>query len=661
LARDYQGSLFRGGWGGLWPQLAEAGRLLVRQFGWPGVVISFVGCGVVWRRDLRVAGVLLLGMVAQFLFALNYYVPNTYVYYLPVYVWLVVCAAAGVDAALGTSKAVATSEETPVRGNGFSRLGPHLTLACILLAAAWVVHLADSRWVGMDQGQAYRHQAFDEDYGRMAARSVKEGALIVGDWMPATVLWYTQTIEGLMPDAQVTVADPLDSLWQGPVEDALVAGRPVYLARPVMGAGDRFALSSAGPLVQILDQRRFSVPVLSNPVAPGTEPAAATEVEIAFLGSDVLSGAGAEPVIKGGDTLHATLVWQARQAPQGDYGVHVRWVDASGHVWLEEQNRHPVGGTYPTSRWQEGEVVADYYALDLPAHLGAGEYRLQAALALRGETDLDWTTVATLELEAAPGGMPPLGTQVRRRFGSGRVLTGYDAPPEWVPGETATLALQWLVCGAIDRDSRGDGVRPQVWLVNREGAARAVEPVTIALVGRAQSVEWVRFAVDDDLVSVELRGDAPFGLGVDRFRLPVRVAGAPPGANFDNKLRLRSYAYQADTYRPGETVQLTLEWEATRAMDEAYKVFVHVLGANGLPIAQQDNEPLNGTYPTSRWQRGERVSDPYAIALPANLPPGEYAVEVGLYRISDLTRLPVLGAEQQVVDDKLFLTPLVVQ
>ena len=60
------------------------------------------------------------------------------------------------------------------------------------------------------------------------------------------------------------------------------------------------------------------------------------------------------PVWSGG-TLHATLAWQARRAPQGDYGVKVRLVDATGHAWLEQQNRHPVGGTYPTTRWQVGE------------------------------------------------------------------------------------------------------------------------------------------------------------------------------------------------------------------------------------------------------------------------------------------------------------------
>jgi hypothetical protein len=90
-------------------------------------------------------------------------------------------------------------------------------------------------------------------------------------------------------------------------------------------------------------------------------------------------------------------------------------------------------------------------------------------------------------------------------------------------------------------------------------------------------------------------------------------------------------------------------------------VFVHVLGQNGLPVAQQDNEPVNGTYPTTRWQRGEQIVDPYAFSLPADLAPGEYRVEVGLYRVADLTRLPVLDQEQRSIDDKVFLAPLVVE
>jgi hypothetical protein len=124
---------------------------------------------------------------------------------------------------------------------------------------------------------------------------------------------------------------------------------------------------------------------------------------------------------------------------------------------------------------------------------------------------------------------------------------------------------------------------------------------------------------------------------------------------------LRDYAYASHSLKGGDEVRLTLEWEATQDIGEPYKVFVHVLGQNGLPVAQQDNEPLNGTYPTTRWGRGDRVTDPYAFSLPRGLPPGEYRVEVGLYRISDLSRLPVLDEEGNVMDDKVFLEPIVVQ
>jgi hypothetical protein len=670
LARDYQGSLFRGGWGGLWPRLAEAGRLLARQFGWPGLIAGVLGWGMALRRSWRLAVTLLLGMAAQFVFAANYYVPNTFVYYLPVYVWLAVCAAAGVDAALRTAQTV------PLKrwANHGRIVGVHLALVCVLLAAGWVVHLGAARWAGMDRGRAYGQQAFDAQYGRMAARSVDAGALIVSDWMPATVLWYTQYVEGLMPGAQVTVADPLEGLWQGPVERGLAEGRPVYLARPVLAAGDRYALSSAGPLVQVLDAPRVpeSPPDVDYRVEGHSGPA-----EIALLGANLVAFApgpesAAVPLrpqahaqVWGGGTLHVTLIWRASRPPEGDYGVRVRWIDAFGRTWVEQQNRHPVAGSYPTSRWTSGKVVSDAYALALPPYLAAGDYRLQAAMGPPGG-EPSWITVASLQLSPVEGVRLPTGTQVRKPFAGGWVLVGYQAPQAWAPGETATVAVEWLACAA-GGSAQAEGERPRLWLISREGVARRVEALPgESLLGESQPadrrrVEWFRFAVDGKLDHVEMRGPSRWGPRETRFWLPVPVSEAPPGTNFDNKLRLRSAAYGAESYRPGETVQLTLEWEAMRAMDEAYKVFVHVLGANGLPVAQQDNEPLNGTYPTTRWQPGERVSDRYAIDLPADLPPGEYAVEVGLYRISDLTRLPVRDAEQNVVDDKLYLEPLVVR
>ena len=87
---------------------------------------------------------------------------------------------------------------------------------------------------------------------------------------------------------------------------------------------------------------------------------------------------------------------------------------------------------------------------------------------------------------------------------------------------------------------------------------------------------------------------------------------------------------------------MTLEWEAMQTVDQAYKVFVHVLGPDGLPIAQEDNEPVNGTRPTSTWHTGEVIMDSYAIPLAPQAPAGHYTIEIGLYDPATGNRLSVL-------------------
>ena len=57
---------------------------------------------------------------------------------------------------------------------------------------------------------------------------------------------------------------------------------------------------------------------------------------------------------------------------------------------------------------------------------------------------------------------------------------------------------------------------------------------------------------------------------------------------------------------------------------------------------------------------GEYLTDSHVLRLPASLPPGAYQIEIGFY-FSDGARLPVIGVEGQMVDDRLVLTkPLVV-
>jgi hypothetical protein len=86
---------------------------------------------------------------------------------------------------------------------------------------------------------------------------------------------------------------------------------------------------------------------------------------------------------------------------------------------------------------------------------------------------------------------------------------------------------------------------------------------------------------------------------------------------------------------------LQLHWRALETPTEDYTVFVHLLDEAGNLVAQQDNPPLRGQRPTTTWAAGEALIDPYDVSLPTDLPPGEYVLTAGLYRLEDLERLPV--------------------
>jgi hypothetical protein len=66
-------------------------------------------------------------------------------------------------------------------------------------------------------------------------------------------------------------------------------------------------------------------------------------------------------------------------------------------------------------------------------------------------------------------------------------------------------------------------------------------------------------------------------------------------------------------------------------MPESYKVFMHLLDANGVPRAQADVLPQNGARPTWSWLPGEIIADEIVLNLPADLPAGQYRLTTGLY------------------------------
>ncbi len=93
----------------------------------------------------------------------------------------------------------------------------------------------------------------------------------------------------------------------------------------------------------------------------------------------------------------------------------------------------------------------------------------------------------------------------------------------------------------------------------------------------------------------------------------------------------------------GSTLTVTLYWQALTEMAEDYTVFVHLLGPDGTIYGQGDGPPLGNDYPTSYWLPGDVLRDPHPVII-KTVPQDDAHLSVGLYRLSDLTRLPAYDA-----------------
>jgi hypothetical protein len=127
------------------------------------------------------------------------------------------------------------------------------------------------------------------------------------------------------------------------------------------------------------------------------------------------------------------------------------------------------------------------------------------------------------------------------------------------------------------------------------------------------------------------------------------VPDEPPGemetavnVSFGESITLLGYTIQPDPVRPGDIVQVALFWKTADPLDTRYKVFLHLIGADGRLWSQRDSEPGGNLALTTTWVPGEMVQDNHGLLVPVDAPTGQYTVLLGLYDIGDPDgRLPV--------------------
>jgi 4-amino-4-deoxy-L-arabinose transferase-like glycosyltransferase len=128
---------------------------------------------------------------------------------------------------------------------------------------------------------------------------------------------------------------------------------------------------------------------------------------------------------------------------------------------------------------------------------------------------------------------------------------------------------------------------------------------------------------------------------------PVAIPSQPDvqvEARLAGQVELTGFSLDQAALLRGAPAQLTLFWKALRSMDD-YKVFVHLRDRNGRTVAQADHIPSEAlvALPTSTWRDGSIVPDVSYLKVPADTPPGEYQLLVGMYNADTMERLAVEG------------------
>jgi hypothetical protein len=135
----------------------------------------------------------------------------------------------------------------------------------------------------------------------------------------------------------------------------------------------------------------------------------------------------------------------------------------------------------------------------------------------------------------------------------------------------------------------------------------------------------------------------------------VRAAHYQQQADFGGEIALLGFDLSSTRPKPGSTLDVTVYWNAQQPMTNTYQSFVHLVYPEGHIWTQSDHLNPAG-FPTNLWPTNHYIRDQHRLVLPPDMPEGEYSISVGIYLLSNNTRLPVLWAESGARTDNVILS-----
>ena len=393
--------------------------------------------------------------------------------------------------------------------------------------------------------------------------------------------------------------------------------------------------------------------------------------ELMLLGYDLPPRA-----VAAGEAAKLTLYWKALRPMLVEYSSSLQLVDNQGHLW-GQQDRWNVAD-FPTTRWTTDSYRPDDCRVPVLPGTPPGEYLLRAHVyeqnsghvlpVVSGAQPGPWAIVGKVQVTrpAEPPALEALGMlkPLTAKVNGDLELLGCNLPQGPVrPGQRVGLTLFWRALrqpGAdyqallLLKDVEGKVLRQEAWPVASASYPTSACEAGEVIRGQYDLLIPAEAPAGANMLQVTLSGGAEaVTLGelevvAVPHRMDVPEMQARVGATFGDAITLLGYDLDRREAKRGETIHLTLYWQAQRSIEQEYSVFTHLLDGTNHISAQQDSVPVRGARPTTGWVEGEVIMDEYELVVKGDAPTGEHQIEVGLYEPESGRRLSVTGGGHAV-------------
>lgn len=375
-----------------------------------------------------------------------------------------------------------------------------------------------------------------------------------------------------------------------------------------------------------------------------------------------------------GTAIWAVLTWQSPTGaldPAPDLKVALDIVDTAGHRLASDERLLLDAQHLPVSRWSEGAVARSYHLVTIPATQLPGPVRLEARLyeaaslaPVRTQGSEARIAVALAAVQVQPNPRPialetlPLRQHLDLPAAPGITLLGLATWPDILaPGQTLTLRAYWRITTAGDAQA--------LTFTLGENATSGVAQLPDNL----SPGSIVHTDLDMRVPPEMPPGPHPLRLGQAHLG-DVNIAGRPRQftapdlwlpirASYGNTVMLLGINAAGEAQAgpaliraaAGQALTLALIWQAKRTAERELTRFVHLIGPDGRPVAQEDRVPCEGGCPATSWLPGEILTDQARLQIPTALTPGRYTLAIGWYDPVSLIRLPARDAAGKPLPD----------